>query len=78
MSKKSSLADAVWGLPWLLKLIVAIFFDFVFGICRFVDGLVQGKLIQAVIGFLWIFYGLFIGWILDIICVLIGKRPFFF
>lgn len=78
MAKKASLANVVWALPWILKVLLVIFLDCVYGICRFVDGILQGDLIKIVIGFLWIFYGLGIGWLLDIICVLIGKRPFFF
>ncbi len=76
MAKKSgSLGNAVWALPWIFKVLIAIFFDFVFGIARFVDGIIEGNILKILVGFLWIFYGLGIGWILDIICVLIGKRP---
>ncbi|MBR7186475.1 MAG: hypothetical protein IKD43_03190 [Clostridia bacterium] len=78
MAKKSGLADVLWGLPWILKLLVAIFFDVVFGVCRFVDGILQGDIIKIIIGFFWIFYGLGIGWIIDIICVALNIRPFFF
>ncbi|MDE5897097.1 MAG: hypothetical protein K2H43_04715 [Clostridia bacterium] len=78
MAKRDSFANAVWGLPWIVKVLVAIFFDFIFGICRFIDGLCEKNIIKAVIGFLWIFYGLFIGWLLDIVCCLINKRPILF
>ena len=74
-TKRGSLGDAVWALPWILKVLVAIFFDFVFGICRFVDGILQGNIVKIIIGFLWIWYGLFIGWLIDIIFTLINKRP---
>ena len=33
---------------------------------------------KALIGFLWIFYGLGIGWFLDIICTLFNIRPLIF
>lgn len=76
MAKKSgSLGNVLWSLPWILKVLIAIFADFVFGIARFIDGILEGNILKAVIGFLWIFYGLVIGWILDIICALINKRP---
>ncbi len=80
MAKKrgGSLADVFLSLPWILRVLVAIFFDFVLGIIRLIDGLMQGNIVKILLGILWIFYGLGIGWILDIICVLLNRRPFFF
>lgn len=78
MAKQSSLADALWSLPWILKVLCAIFLDCVYGVCRFVDGLVQKDFVKAILGFLWIFYGLGIGWLADIIMVVLNKRPLFF
>lgn len=76
MAKKSgSLGNSLWSLPWILKVLIAIFFDFIFGIARFVDGILEGNIVKIIIGFLWILYGLVIGWILDIICTLINSRP---
>ena len=76
--KKGSLANAIMALPWIVRVILVIFADFIYGIARFVDGLAQRNVLKAVVGFLWIFYGLGIGWVLDIICVLFGIRPFLF
>lgn len=73
--KSTTLGGALWGLPLIVKLIIAVFFEFVFGICRFIDGLLKGDVLKAVIGFIWIFYGCIFGWIYDIICVLIKRRP---
>ena len=67
--------DKLWSLPWLARLLIAIFFDFLFGLSRFVDGISQGNVIKIVLGFIWIFYGLAIGWILDIIFCIINVRP---
>ena len=77
MAKKKSggLGGLLWSLPWILKVLVAIFFDIVFGIARFVDGIVEGNILKILIGFLWIFYGLGIGWLIDIIFTLINRRP---
>ena len=76
--RKGGLADAIMSLPWIVRVILVIFADFIYGIARFVDGLMQHDILKAVVGFLWIFYGLGIGWVLDIICVLIGSRPILF
>ena len=76
--KKGGLANALWELPWILKVLIAIFLDVIYGICRFVDGILQGNIVKILIGFLWIFYGLGIGWLLDIIFTLLNKRPLLF
>ena len=77
MGKKRGayLGNAVMSLPWLIRVLLAIFLDIVYGICRFVDGILSGRILKAIIGFFWIFYGLGIGWILDIICTLFRIRP---
>jgi hypothetical protein len=75
--KNNVWGDKLWNLPWLVRLLVAIFLDFAFGLCRFIDGLSQGNLLKVVLGFVWIFYGLAIGWVLDIICCALNIRPLF-
>lgn len=73
--KKGSCGNAIMSLPWILRVLLAILLDVVFGIARFIDGLLQGNIVKIIIGFLWIFYGLGIGWLLDIIFVLLNRRP---
>ena len=68
--------DKLWGLPWLIRLLLAIFFDFIFGLSRLIDGIKQGKVLKIVLGFIWVFYGLAIGWVLDIVCCALNVRPF--
>ena len=48
--------DKLWGLPWLIRLLLAIFFDFIFGLSRLIDGIKQGKVLKIVLGFIWVFY----------------------
>ena len=78
MAKKSSFANAIMDLPWIVRVLLAIFLDCVYGIARFIDGLQQKNILKALIGFLWFFYGLGIGWFLDIICALFNIRPLIF
>lgn len=73
--KKGSCGNALMSLPWILRVLLVIFLDVIFGIARFIDGLLQGNVVKVIIGFLWIFYGLGIGWLLDIIFVLLNRRP---
>ena len=69
--------NPIMVLPWILRVLLAIFLDCVLGICRFIDGIFQGNILKIIIGFLWIFYGLGIGWILDIVFMILGMRPLF-
>lgn len=76
MAKKSGgLGNTLMSLPWIVRVLLAIFLDVVYGIARFIDGILQGNIIKILVGFLWIFYGLGIGWIIDIICTLCNIRP---
>ena len=54
MAKKrgGSLADVFLSLPWILRVLVAIFFDFVLGIIRLIDGLMQGNIVKILLGIL--------------------------
>ena len=72
--KKGGLGSTLWSLPWIVKVLL-LFVDFIYGIARFVDGILEGNIVKIIIGFLWIFYGLGIGLIIDIIFVILNKRP---
>ena len=76
--KSGSLSNVIMSLPWIARLLLAIFLDCVYGIARLLDGLKEGNLVKIILGILWIFYGLGIGWILDIIFVALGMRPLLF
>ena len=78
MAKKGGLADSIMRLPWIVKVLLAFFLDIVFGIVRFIDGIIEHDALKAIVGFLWIFYGLGIGWLLDVIFTIINKRPLLF
>ena len=76
MAKKGGLVAAFDNLPWIVKLIFALpGLDFIWGIYRVIKGLSQGKLLMTIIGFIWIFVGAAIFWIIDIICVILYKKP---
>ena len=75
MAKKGSFGSALMSLPWIVRVLLAIVLDVVYGIARFIDGITQKNVLKIIVGFLWIFYGLGIGWILDIICTLFNIKP---
>ena len=73
--RKGSLANVIWGLHWIARIVIAVLLDCVYGVCRFIDGILEKDIIKAVIGFFWIFYGLVVGWVIDIIFSFLKKRP---
>ncbi|MCL2679678.1 MAG: TM2 domain-containing protein [Dehalococcoidia bacterium] len=63
------MAKTIVKVPWILNLLLTIFFD---PIWNGINRIIRGKVI---IGILWIITGGFfcIGWIIDIITVLLNK-----
>ncbi len=75
MSKSGSLSSTLLSLPWIVRLLIVIFADFIYGVARLLDGIAQKNVLKIIVGFLWIFYGLGIGYVLDIICTLFNIKP---
>ena len=62
--------------PLWLKVIFALpALDIIWGVYRIVKGLAYGKVLTLVIGILWIIPGALFGWLIDIISILIIKKP---
>ena len=62
--------------PWWLKIIFACpILDIAWAIYRLVKGIAYGKVSLIIAGILWILLGWGILWLIDIICVLVWKRP---
>lgn len=70
---------AVDGLPWIVKLLLVIFFDpIVYGIYRIVKGLKKNNIVVLVAGILYLFTGLFIiGWVIDVVTVATSGKVTF-
>jgi len=78
MAKKNELIKAFDDLPWILKLIFALpALDIIWAIYRIVKGVTQENLFLLVIGILWIFPGVAIGWIVDLVSIALFKHPIF-
>jgi len=70
-----SFIKAVDGLPWIVKLILALpGIDVVYGIYRLVKGFNKNDTVLLVAGIIWIFAGWAILWIIDIITVILYKK----
>lgn len=67
------------NLPWIVKIIFALpGLDLLWAIYRIVKGAAHGKIGMIIAGILWIILGWAILWIIDLICVLIYKKPTLF
>ena len=73
MSELRKIREVLDSLPWIAKILLVIFLDFLYGgiyrLCR-------GDLTGIVIGIIWfVTGGLFgIGWIIDLITVILKKN----
>lgn len=66
---------AVDGLPWIIKLILALpGFDVVYGIYRLVKGFNKNDNVLIVAGIIWVFAGWAILWIIDVITVVFNEK----
>lgn len=66
---------AVDGLPWILKLILALpGLDVIYGIYRLVKGVAKKDMVLTIVGIIWILAGWAILWIIDIVTVILNKK----
>ncbi len=78
MAEKKSFANWFLELPWIAQVLITVLADCVLGAIRLLDGIMEGDIIKIVLGVVWLAYGLGIGWILDIVFIVMKKRPLFF
>ena len=65
--------------PLWLKIIFALpVLNIIWAIYRVVKGACTGKLLTLVAGILWILLGWAILWLIDLICIIIYKKPTLF
>lgn len=66
---------AIDGLPWIIKLILALpGLDVVYGIYRLVKGVKKNDMVLTIVGIIWIFAGIAILWIIDLVTVILNKK----
>lgn len=65
--------------PLWLKLIFCLpVIDIIWAIYRIVKGAAYGKILTLIAGILWIILGSFILWLVDLICIIIWRKPMLF
>ena len=75
---KNGFISAMDDLPWIVKIILCIpALDIIWGIYRIVKGYTTKNGFMLLIGILWIIPGAPILWLIDIVCMILGKRLLF-
>jgi hypothetical protein len=71
------LVKAFDELPWIIKIILALpgIDGIAWGIYRVAKGLSKNDLLLVIVGIIWIFAGIFILWLIDLITIILYKRP---
>ena len=65
--------------PLWLKLIFCLpVIDIIWAVYRIVKGAAYGKILTLIAGILWIILGSFILWLVDLICIIIWRKPMLF
>lgn len=65
--------------PFILKIIFSLpGINIIYGIYRIVKGLDKGNMVMLIVGILWIFLGAVAFWLIDLISVIIFKKPVLF
>ncbi len=70
---------AIDGLPFWAKVVLCLFgLDFVWAIYRIIKGVDQKNTFLLVIGIVWLIGAVTIGWLIDLVTVILNKdRPIF-
>lgn len=68
------------NLPWIVKLILALpFIDgLAWGLYRLIKGIHKKDLVLIIAGIVWLFVGWALLWILDLVTVILYKKPTIF
>lgn len=76
---KNAFAQKFDALPWIIKLLLCLpFLNFLWGIYRIIKGATENKKLTLLFGILWIIPGGPICWMIDLVCILIFKKPMVF
>ena len=73
------LCKALDNLPKIVKILLCLpVLDIVWAIYRIGEAVANKNVIHLILGILWIFFGATIGWILDLISIIVANRIFWF
>lgn len=67
------------GRSRLVKILFCLpFIDIIWAVYRILGAVKNKNILHLVLGIIWIFFGGFIGWILDLICIILTDHIFWF
>lgn len=62
--------------PFIIQLLFSLpILNFIYGIYRVLKGLQKNNILLIIVGIIWIFAGAAIFWIIDLISVILYKKP---
>ena len=72
----NELVKAFDDLPWIAKLLLCLpALDIAWAIYRIIKGVTTKNTLMLVAGIFWIVFGCVITWLVDLVCVIIYKKP---
>lgn len=72
----NELVKAFDDLPWIAKLLLCLpALDIAWAIYRIIKGVTTKNTLMIVAGIFWIVFGCFITWLVDLVCVIVYKKP---
>lgn len=74
-----NLVNSFDNLPWIVKIILALpgIDGIAWGIYRIAKGISKNDMLLVVIWILWLFLGFAILWIIDLVTIILYKKPTF-
>ena len=65
-------------LPKVVKIIFALpFLDIIWAVYRIIKGACTNNTTTLVVGIVWVIFGCFITWVLDLVYLIMDKQPLF-
>lgn len=63
----------------LVKILFCLpFVDILWALYRIFGAIKNGNILHLVLAIIWIFFGSFIGWVLDLVCIILFDHIFWF
>lgn len=69
MDQRSRIVKILFCLP---------FVDIIWAVYRILGAVKNENWLHLILGIIWIFFGSFIGWVLDLICIILFNHIFWF
>ena len=77
MAKKNGLVAAIDNLPSIVKLLLCLpVLNIVWAIYRIVKGVTANDIVVLIVGIIWIIGAVSIGWLIDLIGIIVKGHPF--